>query len=228
MRSASAVLFVMLAATSFAARASDLVVDVRGVAARPLVEPASEEQRALQKQARDLYQQRCALCHGGAGKGDGVMSGSLKPAPRAFDAPAWQRSIEDAALRKVILEGGAAVGRSALMPASPDLAKRPAVLGELVALLRGFERRGVVRTEAAIDEDGAAVVKASGAPEASGQRAELRLEGLAPGRWRVRGYFDVDEDGARDEGEHGFERTLEVGEGEARLEVELGDASPSR
>ena len=39
---------------------------------------------------------------------------------------------------KAILEGGAAVGKSAVMPSNPDLQKKPEVVGELVKIVRDF------------------------------------------------------------------------------------------
>lgn len=68
-----------------------------------------------------IYQSRCSACHGGNGRGDGVLANSLKPAPRSFDDPAWRGSRSDAELRQVILEGGPALGLSPLMPPHADL-----------------------------------------------------------------------------------------------------------
>jgi hypothetical protein len=46
--------------------------------------------------------------------------------------------VTDHDLRRTILEGGTAMGKSALMPPNPDLAARPEVVTGLVAILRGF------------------------------------------------------------------------------------------
>jgi hypothetical protein len=38
----------------------------------------------------------------------------------------------------VILKGGGAVGKSPLMPSNPDLESKPAVVDELVKIVRGY------------------------------------------------------------------------------------------
>lgn len=85
-----------------------------------------------------IYESRCALCHGASGQGDGPASASLNPRPRAFSDPGWQASVDDAGLKKVILEGGVPVGKSPLMPANPDLATQPETVDGLVQIVRSF------------------------------------------------------------------------------------------
>jgi hypothetical protein len=46
--------------------------------------------------------------------------------------------VDDARLRRVIVEGGAALGLSRDMAANADLAARPAMVGALVEIVRGF------------------------------------------------------------------------------------------
>lgn len=65
---------------------------------------------------RTTFQALCASCHGAAGKGDGVAAAGLNPKPRNFQDTAFGASRTDAALKKVILEGGAASGLSPVMP----------------------------------------------------------------------------------------------------------------
>ena len=67
------------------------------------------------------YASRCAACHGGHGLGDGLLADGLNPRPRSFDDVAWQKSQSPAKLRRVIREGGPALGLSPLMPAHADL-----------------------------------------------------------------------------------------------------------
>lgn len=62
------------------------------------------------------FQQLCASCHGVSGKGDGAASAALKPKPRNFSDATYMKSRTDADLKKVIMEGGPAVGKSASMP----------------------------------------------------------------------------------------------------------------
>jgi uncharacterized membrane protein len=104
---------------------------------QPAAEPAALTPAA---EARVVYDQRCMLCHGANGAGDGPASAALNPKPRNYTEHAWQVSVSDAQLRGVIVEGGPAVGKSLLMPANPDLATKPEVVTELVKIVRGFDR----------------------------------------------------------------------------------------
>lgn len=89
--------------------------------------------------AKEVFTQRCVTCHGATGVGDGPASASLNPKPRAFSDPAWQASVTDDHITKIIKFGGAAVGKSAAMPNNPDLSD-PAVIGELVKIVRAFKK----------------------------------------------------------------------------------------
>ena len=50
----------------------------------------------------------------------------------------YGRRLTDEQIKKTILYGGAAVGKSPIMPASPDLESKPEVLDGLVKIVRGF------------------------------------------------------------------------------------------
>ncbi len=69
---------------------------------------------AYGQEAAQLYAETCAMCHGPGGKGDGPNSGSLQPKPANLTVVTKGKS--DAYLTKVVTEGGAAVGKSAMMP----------------------------------------------------------------------------------------------------------------
>lgn len=87
------------------------------------------------KEAETLFGQRCGPCHGPRGAGDGPASAGLTPKPANFSDPAWQKDRTDSHIEKVIAYGGAAAGRSPMMPANPDLADKP-----IVPALRAFIR----------------------------------------------------------------------------------------
>jgi len=70
-------------------------------------------------EAKDLYSDNCASCHGPSGKGDGPAGKMLQPAPADF-ATALKGKTDDY-IKKVIKEGGAANGKSASMPPASDL-----------------------------------------------------------------------------------------------------------
>ncbi len=87
---------------------------------------------------KEVFNSRCATCHGASGHGDGPASAALNPKPRNYTDETWQKSVTDDQIKKTILYGGAAVGKSPVMPASPDLESKPEVLDALVKLVRGF------------------------------------------------------------------------------------------
>jgi hypothetical protein len=86
------------------------------------------------------YAQRCAQCHGATGQGDGPAGKNLQPWPRNFASKEWQASMTDEQIRTVVVRGGQAVGKSAAMPANPDLADKPLLVAGLVAIVRGFRK----------------------------------------------------------------------------------------
>lgn len=88
--------------------------------------------------ARQVFEQRCAVCHGSRGAGDGAAAQTLSPKPRALSDAGWQKGVTDEYLRKVILEGGAAVGKSPAMPGNLDLKREPEAVDALVRLVRSF------------------------------------------------------------------------------------------
>jgi chloramphenicol 3-O-phosphotransferase len=65
----------------------------------------------------------------------------LNPKPRDYTDAAWQKSTTDAQLRVVVVQGGPAAGKSALMPANPALADEPEVLDAIITIVRGFGPR---------------------------------------------------------------------------------------
>ena len=89
-------------------------------------------------EAQKMFKIRCAVCHGTGGKGDGPGSAALNPKPRNYTDKEWQKSVTDEQIRNTILMGGAAVGKSPNMPASPDLQSKPQVLDGLVQVVRSF------------------------------------------------------------------------------------------
>lgn len=91
-----------------------------------------------EKAAQDMFESRCAACHGVTGHGDGPGAAALTPKPRNYTDKAWQSSVSDEQIKKTIIYGGAAVGKSPIMPASPDLDGKPEVVDGLVKIVRRF------------------------------------------------------------------------------------------
>lgn len=100
--------------------------------------PAAAGTVDAKAEADTVFAQRCVMCHGANGLGDGPASAGLNPKPRAYSDAAWQASVTDEHLTKVILEGGAAVGKSAAMPGQADLKAKPEVVKALVAKIRSY------------------------------------------------------------------------------------------
>ncbi|HTM26874.1 MAG TPA: cytochrome c [Vicinamibacterales bacterium] len=65
-------------------------------------------------QGKHLFAQYCATCHGDEGRGDGQNASNLNPAPP--DLTTSKNARDAAYLRRVITQGSAAAGRSALSP----------------------------------------------------------------------------------------------------------------
>jgi mono/diheme cytochrome c family protein len=103
--------------------------------------PAPAAAAAAVAEAEQIFATRCTTCHGSAGAGDGPGSAALEPKPRNFQDPAWQDSVSDDHIEKIIMYGGAAVGRSPTMPGNPDLMSKPEVVRALAAHVRGLARR---------------------------------------------------------------------------------------
>ena len=102
--------------------------------------PAVDDHRAPDEAAKAHFATVCAACHGEKGVGDGVAASALPVKPRNFTDPKWQVTVTDDDLRKIILKGGLAVGKSPLMPPNPNLEDKPEVIDELVKIVRGFGR----------------------------------------------------------------------------------------
>jgi mono/diheme cytochrome c family protein len=86
--------------------------------------------------AHEVFKSRCSPCHGNTGRGDGPASATLNPRPRDYSDAAWQKTVTDEQLKQVILYGGAAVGKSPVMPSQPDLESKPEVLAGLIKIIR--------------------------------------------------------------------------------------------
>jgi mono/diheme cytochrome c family protein len=86
----------------------------------------------------DRFTQLCSTCHGPTGHGDGPAGQALNPHPRNFTDAAWQNSVDDEHIAKVITNGGASVGLS------PSMAPWGSVLSaaeiqEMVKKVRSFK-----------------------------------------------------------------------------------------
>lgn len=88
--------------------------------------------------AQRVYEQRCQVCHGARGRGDGPSAAALTPRPRDYTDKTWQASVSDESLVRAIIEGGISSGKSQLMPPNRDLAEKPEVVAGLLQIVRRF------------------------------------------------------------------------------------------
>lgn len=91
-------------------------------------------------EAAEIFSLRCTPCHGATGKGDGAASAGLSPKPRDLTSDEWQGSVTDDHIEKIVMYGGAAVGKSAAMPANPDLSAKEDIVKALRDVVRGLAK----------------------------------------------------------------------------------------
>lgn len=65
---------------------------------------------------KEIFAKSCANCHGKMGKGDGPAAAALNPKPKDLSDKAYMAKLSDKYLSDIIAKGGAAVGKSPLMP----------------------------------------------------------------------------------------------------------------
>lgn len=92
-------------------------------------------------EAREIYRVRCMTCHGADGTGSGPGAAALDPKPRNYADPAWQQAISDDDIKKIIIVGGQALGKSPGMPSNPDLREKPEVVNGLLEIVRSFGKK---------------------------------------------------------------------------------------
>lgn len=102
---------------------------------------ASEEERGQKHQpdsenGKNLFLGTCAPCHGEGGKGDGPAAAGLDPKPRDFTDKSIMSKLSDEHIAKTIRQGGAAVGKSPVMPAHPQFSDEE--IADLVAYVRSL------------------------------------------------------------------------------------------
>jgi len=91
---------------------------------------------------KEKYQEFCAACHGASGKGDGPAAPALPTKPRDHTDAAYMDKLTDEQVFNIIKSGGAAAGKSPLMPAwggpPPKLSDQQ--IQDLVAYIRTLAR----------------------------------------------------------------------------------------
>ena len=89
------------------------------------------------KAGEEQYEKLCAVCHGPTGKGDGQGLRGIPVHPKSFSDAAALRNVTDQALFDTIQKGGAATGKSPIMPPFGDQIKEGQIR-DLVAYIRSL------------------------------------------------------------------------------------------
>ncbi len=87
---------------------------------------------------KEIYAKSCSSCHGPEGKGDGAAASAINPKPTNLADKAAMSKIDDAAMTKMIVKGGAGNGKSPLMPAFGQLKDQE--VRDLVAYIRSVAK----------------------------------------------------------------------------------------
>jgi mono/diheme cytochrome c family protein len=114
-----------------------LVVLVAAGASLPLWAQGKGDPKA----GKDLHVKHCQRCHGEQGKGDGPAMKAVKTVKLAdWTDPTEMSKYSDQDLYKITMEGGAALGKSKLMPAYKGKLKEKEVW-DLVAFIRSLAKK---------------------------------------------------------------------------------------
>lgn len=65
---------------------------------------------------KEFFAKHCAACHGPAGKGDSPAAAALNPKPTDLTNKTYMSGLKDEYLFDLVKKGGAAVGKSPLIP----------------------------------------------------------------------------------------------------------------
>jgi mono/diheme cytochrome c family protein len=89
---------------------------------------------------RTQYQELCVSCHGDDGKGSTPVAAAMNPKPRDLTDAAWHGSTTNEQIKKAIVYGGTAIGKTAAMPGQPQLVSKPDEVNGLVAFVRSLNK----------------------------------------------------------------------------------------
>lgn len=105
-----------------------------------LLTPLFSASAADIQNGKALFAQRCAMCHGELGGGDGPLAATMPPdqKPRNLAAGGNKFATDDAKLAELLQKGGAGVGLSVLMPPQPDL--KPNQVADLIAFVNSLKK----------------------------------------------------------------------------------------
>ncbi len=91
------------------------------------------------EKGKGFFAQYCAACHGPTGKGDGPAAAALNPKPTNLTDKAYMGGLKDQYLFDLVQKGGAAVGKSPLIPAFGSKLK-DGDIRDVIAYLRSLTK----------------------------------------------------------------------------------------
>jgi mono/diheme cytochrome c family protein len=91
------------------------------------------------KAGKTKYDANCVGCHGATGKGDGVAAAALNPKPQDHTDGKAMKAVSDKYLFEIIKDGGAAVKKAPIMPASGKKFSDQEIW-DIVAYIRGLAK----------------------------------------------------------------------------------------
>lgn len=105
-----------------------------------LLSPLGNSAFADIARGKQLFGERCVMCHGAEGAGDGPVAQALPPEskPRNLQQAQFKFATDDEKLAKLIRAGGAAVGLNPLMPAQDKLSDDE--LSGLIAFVHSLKK----------------------------------------------------------------------------------------
>lgn len=87
-----------------------------GIVAALILLPGLALAQGNAERGKSLFGTHCASCHGLTGKGDGVAAAALNPKPKDLTDKTYTTTLKDQYVFDLIQKGGAALGKSPLMP----------------------------------------------------------------------------------------------------------------
>lgn len=88
---------------------------------------------------KDLFTKHCASCHGPVGKGDGPAAAALNPKPADLTNKGYVAGLKDQYLFDLLQKGGAATGKSPMMPPFGSKLKEGEI-HDVIAYLRSLAK----------------------------------------------------------------------------------------
>ncbi len=88
---------------------------------------------------KGLFTKYCVSCHGPSGKGDAPAAAALNPKPKDLTDKAYMTGLKDDYLFTLVQKGGAAVGKSPLIPPFGSQMKDTEIR-DLIAFVRSLAK----------------------------------------------------------------------------------------